>query len=210
MSDAGTAPQLIASVRWTRGGEGERTDSVNGTESGARLRRDLNFSSVAGGPVQRPYLKTNGETQMMQGTADPHDGQSVDRTSEPNNVPDQSAGFIGILRAQYGWRSGNRQWEERERLSQRLRRRAGPIGMVVCCETPSTLERAVPPNNAMKLTELSAAPLRGRSAASCPRRPMSDAGTAPQLIASVRWTRGGESERTDSVNGEWRAPFGAI
>jgi hypothetical protein len=41
-----------------------------------------------------------------------------------------------------------------------------------------------PSNKAMKLTTLSAAPFRGRSAASCPRRP-EDAGTASQLIASV-------------------------
>jgi hypothetical protein len=45
-------------------------------------------------------------------------------------------------------------------------------------------------NKAMKLTKLSPAPLRGRSAGSCPRRPISDAGTASQLIASVGPTRG--------------------
>ena len=37
----------------------------------------------------------------------------------------------------------------------------------------------------MKLTKLSAAPLRGRGAASCPRRSTSNAGTASQLIRSV-------------------------
>jgi hypothetical protein len=37
-------------------------------------------------------------------------------------------------------------------------------------------------------TKLSAAPLRGRSAASCPRRSTSDAGTASQLIPGVRPT----------------------
>jgi hypothetical protein len=47
---------------------------------------------------------------------------------------------------------------------------------------------AAPPNKAMKLTKLSPAPLRGRSAGSCPRRPISDAGTASQLIARVRRT----------------------
>jgi hypothetical protein len=44
------------------------------------------------------------------------------------------------------------------------------------------------PNKAMKLTKLSPAPFRGRSAGSCPRRPISDAGTASQLIAGVRPT----------------------
>jgi hypothetical protein len=46
----------------------------------------------------------------------------------------------------------------------------------------------MPPNKAMKLTELSAAPGLTVGAASCPRRTISDAGTAPQLIASVRRT----------------------
>ena len=45
-----------------------------------------------------------------------------------------------------------------------------------------------PPNKGMKLTKLSAAPFRGRSAASCPRRSTSDAGTASQLIPGVRRT----------------------
>jgi hypothetical protein len=39
------------------------------------------------------------------------------------------------------------------------------------------------PNRAMKLTRLSPAAFRGRSAGSCPRRTISDAGTASQLIA---------------------------
>jgi hypothetical protein len=38
------------------------------------------------------------------------------------------------------------------------------------------------PNKEMKLTKLSAAPLRGRSAASCPNRSTSNAGTASQII----------------------------
>ena len=44
---------------------------------------------------------------------------------------------------------------------------------------------AAPSNKGMKLTKLSAAPLRGRSAASCPRRSTSNAGTASQLIPGV-------------------------
>jgi hypothetical protein len=51
-----------------------------------------------------------------------------------------------------------------------------------------------PPNKAMKLTKLSPAPFRGRSAGSCPRRTISDAGTASQLIAGVRQT---ERERSE-------------
>jgi hypothetical protein len=51
--------------------------------------------------------------------------------------------------------------------------------------------RAALPNKAMKLTKLSPAPLRGRSAGSCPRRLISDAGTASQLIAGVRPTKNG-------------------
>jgi hypothetical protein len=46
----------------------------------------------------------------------------------------------------------------------------------------------------MKLTKLSAAPLRGRSAASCPRWSASDAGTASQLIPGVRPTIGGNED----------------
>ncbi len=51
----------------------------------------------------------------------------------------------------------------------------------------------MPQNKAMKLTRLSAAPGRqsfnavAEGAASCPRR-LETAGTASQLIASVRWT----------------------
>jgi hypothetical protein len=45
----------------------------------------------------------------------------------------------------------------------------------------------------MKLTKLSAAPFRGRSAASCPRR-RGAAGTASQLIASV-----GRTDKADAV-----------
>ena len=46
-----------------------------------------------------------------------------------------------------------------------------------------------PPNKGMKLTKLSAAPLASmESAASCPRRPRMDAGTASQLIPGVRRT----------------------
>jgi hypothetical protein len=52
------------------------------------------------------------------------------------------------------------------------------------------LGRAAPPNKAMKLKELSVALLRDRSAASCLRRTISDAGTAPQLVAGV-----GQAER---------------
>jgi len=52
---------------------------------------------------------------------------------------------------------------------------------------------AKPQNKGMKLTKLSAAPLRGRSAASCPRRPTSDAGTASQLIPGVRPTLRGDA-----------------
>jgi hypothetical protein len=48
---------------------------------------------------------------------------------------------------------------------------------------------ALRPNKALKLTKLSAAPLLGRSAASCPRR-LGTAGTASQLNASVRRTHG--------------------
>ena len=54
----------------------------------------------------------------------------------------------------------------------------------------------MPPNKGMKLTKLSAAPLRGRSAASCPRRSTSDAGSASQLIPGVGRTRRGERRRT--------------
>jgi hypothetical protein len=53
--------------------------------------------------------------------------------------------------------------------------------------TDATVGEAIqiPSNKGMKLTELSAAPLLGRSAASCPRRSTSDAGTASQLIRGV-------------------------
>ena len=44
------------------------------------------------------------------------------------------------------------------------------------------------PNKAMKPTKLSPAPLPVGGAGSCPRRTISDAGTAPQLIARVRQT----------------------
>ena len=61
--------------------------------------------------------------------------------------------------------------------------------------TPATgvlIRIAAPPNKGMKLTKLSAAPFRGRSAGSCPRRPV-DAGTASQLISGVRRTSSGHS-----------------
>ncbi len=55
---------------------------------------------------------------------------------------------------------------------------------------------AAPPNKGMKLTKLESAPtlapqaaLRPFGAAGCPRWPISDAGTASQLIASVRRRR---------------------
>ena len=48
-----------------------------------------------------------------------------------------------------------------------------------------------PSEKGMKLTKLSAAPLRGRSVASCPRRSTSDGGTASQLIPGVRRTYSG-------------------
>jgi hypothetical protein len=48
-----------------------------------------------------------------------------------------------------------------------------------------------PSNKGMKLTKLSAAPLLGRSAASCPRRQTSDTGTASQLIPGVLRTVAG-------------------
>jgi hypothetical protein len=71
----------------------------------------------------------------------------------------------------------NQPWIGSHDLSQRFRQsRVHP--------RRSTLNRRdAPPNKAMKLTELSPAPLRGRSAGSCPRWTISDAGTAPQLIA---------------------------
>ncbi len=58
--------------------------------------------------------------------------------------------------------------------------------------------RGQPSNKAMKLTRLSAAPGRltfdavAEGAASCPRR-RETAGTASQLIAGVRQTRGGRA-----------------
>ena len=63
-------------------------------------------------------------------------------------------------------------------------------------------ERTTASNKGMKLTKLSAAPLLGRSAASCPRRSTSDAGTASQLIPGVRRTweqdrRGRQAARYD-------------
>jgi hypothetical protein len=66
-------------------------------------------------------------------------------------------------------------------------------------------------NKAMKLTKLSPAPLRGRSAGSCPRRPISDAGTASQLIAGVRPTSGLRADvmRHDvglRPRGAWQSP----
>jgi len=59
-------------------------------------------------------------------------------------------------------------------------------------ESATSRNAARPSNKGMKLTKLSAAPLLGRSAASCPRRSTSDAGTASQLIPGVRLTCGGE------------------
>jgi hypothetical protein len=49
-------------------------------------------------------------------------------------------------------------------------------------------ERAAPPNKAMKLTKLSAAPFRGRRRRLMPAPAGTDAGTASQLIAGVRRT----------------------
>jgi hypothetical protein len=50
----------------------------------------------------------------------------------------------------------------------------------------------VPPNKGMKLTKLLPAPFPVGGAGSCPRRTISDAGTASQLIPSVRptWEEG--------------------
>jgi hypothetical protein len=71
-----------------------------------------------------------------------------------------------------------------------------PYGGRVLCEATRALAARVtdarPPNKAMKLTRLSAAPGWFREhpaggAASCPRR-CETAGTASQLIASVRRT----------------------
>ena len=57
--------------------------------------------------------------------------------------------------------------------------------------------RSVPPNKAMKLTKLSAAPFRGRRCRLMPA-PAGDAGTASQLIAGVRRTHGRASVPTGS------------
>ena len=57
------------------------------------------------------------------------------------------------------------------------------------------------PNKAMKLTKLSPAPWPFGGAGSCPRRPIIDAGTASQLIASVRPTW---SESHPGSGDEWQ------
>jgi hypothetical protein len=196
--------QLIAGVRLTYGGRTEsqptraRTRRAIHSVRTQRLRRPSKANGrclipgygpghagrswadgSSGAHERKSWLSILGTVLHGQGAVEAH-------VARPTSLLLTDVAFTG--RRSHAWQNG------------RLRAGPRPPG-IVCyqgrvdrgydlasgwiCRRLVGSRATMQPNKAMKLTKLSPAPLLVRSAGSCPRRTISDAGTASQLIASV-------------------------